>query len=131
MTLWNLEEATDYITLNTLDNEDYIDADETRKQALMNVASRTLARKFTNVLIPAEAVYLFAATLASAYNDTNKLQQQGVAGFSVKGISFTFKDWAKKGLDALIPEEAIELINDANPDANLSTKPVVRTTVIG
>lgn len=130
MTLWNLEEASQYILFNTLDNEDFNDADETRKQALMNVASRTLTRKFATYLVPAEAVYLFAAVLASAYNDTNKLQQQGVAGFSVKGISFTFKDWAKKGLDALIPEEAVELINDANPDADLSTKPVVRWTVL-
>lgn len=130
MTLWNIEEASQYILLNTLDNEDFTDAEETRKTALLNVASKTLGRKFTDVLIPAEAVYIFAATLASAYNDTNKLQQQGVAGFSVKGISFTFKDWAKRGLDALIPEEAVELIKDANPDADISTKPVVRWTVL-
>lgn len=130
MTLWNIEEASQYILLNTLDNEDFLDADDTRKTALMNVASRTLTRKFAAYLVPAEAIYLFAATLASSFNDTNKLSQQGVAGFSVKGISFTFKDWAKKGLDGLIPDEVIDLINEANPDADLTAKPVVRWTVL-
>jgi hypothetical protein len=126
---WDLVVATEYITLNTLDNEDFIDGDTTRKTALLNVASRTLTRKFSGLTIPNEAVYLFGAVLASAYNDTNKLQQQGVAGFSIKGISFTFKDWAKKGLDALVPTEVIDLINEAN-DVEVSAGRAVKWTTL-
>ncbi len=107
---WNLIEATDYIRLNTLDNEDFLDADDTRKTALLNVSNRELTRKFNGYTIPNEAVYIFAATLASAFNDTNKLQQQGVAGFSISGISFTFKDWAKKPIESMIPPEVYELV---------------------
>lgn len=108
--MWNLEEAMQYIRLNTLDNEDYNDADDERKTAILNVALRTLQRKYHGYKIPNEAVYLFAPVLAAAYNDTNKLQQQGIASFSVRGMSFTFKDWAKKDIDALIPGEVAELI---------------------
>lgn len=107
---WDLIAAADYIRLNTLDNEDYLDGDETRQTALLNVSKRTLDRKFSGKTIPDEAVYVFAATLGAAYNDTNKLQQQGVAGFSISGISFTFKDWAKRPIDHLIPEEVYDLV---------------------
>lgn len=126
---WELVLATEYVTFNTLDNEDFLDADETRKMALLNVASRTLTRKYSGLRIPNEAVYLFANVLASAFNDTNKLQQQGVASFSVKGISFTFKDWAKKGLDALIPEEVIDIINEEN-DVQLASGRAIKWTVL-
>ncbi len=107
---WDLIAAEEYIRFNTLDSEDFIDADDDRKTALLNVSSRELTRKFTAYTIPDEAVYLFANTLASAFNDTNKLSQQGVAGFSIKGISFTFKDWAKRDIDVLIPPEVYELV---------------------
>lgn len=111
---WNITEADEYIRYHAIDNEDYLDADNDVKVKFLNVARRTLVRKFKELTIPVNADYLFAAVLASAYNDTNKLQQQGVAGFSVKGISFTFKDWAKKGLDALIPQEVLDLIGEEN-----------------
>ncbi len=107
---WDLTEATDYIRLNTLDNEDFIDGDDDLKTRTLNVASRTLTRKYSGYTIPDEAVYLFSAVLAAAFNDTNKLAQQGIASFSVKGLSFTFKDWSKKGLDALIPAEVADII---------------------
>ncbi|MDQ0174382.1 hypothetical protein [Bacillus chungangensis] len=107
---WYLDDATDYIQMNTLDNEDFLEAEDERKYALLNVAYRTLNRKFDGYIIPTQAVYIFAAVLGAAYNDTNKYQQQGVASFSVRGIAFTFKDWAKKGLDDLIPEEVYEMI---------------------
>ena len=126
---WDLITAEAYISLNTLDNEDFIDGDDTRKTALLNVASRTLTRKFSGLTIPKEAVYLFGAALASAYNDTNKLAQQGVAGFSIKGVSFTFKDWAKKGLDAYISEEIIDIINEEN-GVELSTGRAVKWTTL-
>lgn len=110
MTTWNLEEATQYIRLNTLDNEDFIDGEDDRKTALLNVASRELTRKYSGYTIPDEAVYLFSAVLAAAFNDTNKMAQQGIASFSVRGIAFTFKDWAKKDLDSFIPAEVADMI---------------------
>lgn len=107
---WNLEEATEYIRFNAIDNEDYLENDEERQTAILNVSLRTLKRRYRDYEIPDEAVYLFAATLAAAFNDTNKMAQQGIASFSVKGIAFTFKDWAKKGLDSLIPDEVADII---------------------
>ena len=107
---WNLEEATEYIRFNSLDNEDFLEADDERKIAVLNVALRTLQRKYRGYKIPNEAVYLFAPVLAAAFNDTNRLQQQGIASFSVRGISFTFKDWAKKDIDQLIPPEVADII---------------------
>lgn len=107
---WDISEAMEYILFNSLDNEDFIDADDERKIAILNVALRTLKRKYSGYNIPNEAVYLFAPVLAAAFNDTNKLQQQGIASFSVRGIAFTFKDWAKKDIDALIPPEVADII---------------------
>lgn len=108
--MWDLEVATEYIRLNAMDYEDFIDSDDSDKTRNLNVASRTLTRKYSGYTIPDEAVYLFSAVLAAAYNDTNKLAQQGVASFSVRGIAFSFKDWSKKGLDELIPAEVADMI---------------------
>lgn len=110
MKTWDLAVATDYVRLNSMDYEDFIDSDDSDKTRTLNVALRTLLRKYNGYVIPDEAVYLFSAVLASAFNETNKLSQQGVASFSVRGIAFTFKDWAKKGLDDLIPEEVTDII---------------------
>ena len=125
---WNIGEATDFILRNTLDNEDFLDADEIRKEALLNVSQRELDRKFSGYIIPVKAVYIFANTLASAFNDTNKLQQQGVASFSIKGMSFTCKDWAKKDIDALIPSEVYSIIGAEN-GVSLSNR-AIRWTVL-
>lgn len=107
---WDLEEAIEYVTYHTLDNEDFLDADEGRQEAMLNVALRTLERRYKDYDIPIEAVYVFAPVLAAAFNDYNKYAQQGVASFSVRGISFTFKDWAKRGLFDLIPPEVADII---------------------
>ena len=125
---WDLTEATDFVLRNTLDNEDFLEAEEIRKEALLNVSKRELDRKFSAYTVPNTAVYIFANTLASAFNDTNKLQQQGVASFSIKGISFTFKDWAKKDIDALIPTEVYSIVGTEN-GVNLSSR-AVRWTVL-
>lgn len=110
MKTWDLAVATDYVRLNSMDYEDFIDSDDSDKTRTLNVALRTLLRKYNGYVIPDEAVYLFSAVLAAAFNDTNKLAQQGIASFSVRGIAFTFKDWAKKGLDDLIPDEVADII---------------------
>lgn len=114
MTAWNLVEAREYVTYNAIDNEDFLDADDTAVMRFLNVAQRTLTRRFKSYRVPNEAVYLFAAVLAWSFNDVNKLAQQGQASFSVKGINTTFKDWSRKGLDALVPQEVLDIIADEN-----------------
>lgn len=113
---WYLTEATEYIKLNAIDNEDYLDADDTNKTRLLNVSERTLKRVFKGYDIPDEATYLFAAHLASLFNDTTIMAQRGIASFNVSGIGFTFKDWSKKELDELVPQEVADIIAEANPD---------------
>lgn len=114
---WNLDAADEYIRYNTLDNEDWFDADDDRKIALLNVSSRTLDNVFRRHIesdrinkIPDEAVYIFAATLAYVFNDTNKLAQQGWASMSIRGMSVTFKDWSVRELVDFIPAEVYDLI---------------------
>lgn len=110
MAEWNLEEADAYIELNTVDNEDWFDAEETRKKAFLNVSLRTLKTALDMDEVPDEAVYLFAPILAFTYNDTNKMAQQGVASFSIRGISFTFKDWSKRQIRDFVPDEIYEMV---------------------
>lgn len=107
---WDLTVADEYIKYNALDTEDWTDAESERKIALLNVSKRTLDRVFKTYEVPNEAYYLFANTLASAYNDTMVQAQRGVASFSLRGISFTFKDWMKKDLTSLIPDEVYDII---------------------
>jgi len=113
---WNLAEATEYIRLNAVDNEDFLASDIVSQTRFLNVAERTLARSFKGAVIPLEATYLFAATLNANYNDTTVMAQRGIAGFSLDGISFTFKDWAMKDLSEFISDEVSHMIYEANPD---------------
>lgn len=104
-----------YIAANCIDIEDWSDADEAKKQRIVNVATRTLTNKYPQYRIPDAAVYEFANELATAFNDTNRLQQQGVASFGLTGVAnFTFKDWAKSGIEAWIPESALDIIGAEN-----------------
>lgn len=107
--------ATEYINASCINIDDWVDADEAKKQRIVNVASRTLTTKYAQYTIPDAAVYEYANELAIAFNDTNALQQQGVASFGLTGVAnFTFKDWAKTGLDAWIPEAALDIIGAEN-----------------
>lgn len=109
--MWDLTVVDAYVRLNTLDNEDWQDSDNDRKIALLNVSDRTLKRVFKTVTeIPSDAIYIYANTLAGAYNDTMVQAQRGVAGFSVRGISFTFKDWVKTDMASLIPDEVYDMV---------------------
>lgn len=111
----NITEADEYIAANCIDIEDWESAEEAKKQRIINVASRTLTTKYPRYTIPDAAVYEFANELAIAFNDTNRLQQQGVAAFSLTGVaSFTFKDWAKSGVEAWIPQSALDIIGAEN-----------------
>ena len=108
---WEITVVDEYIKLNTLDNEDWFDSDNDRKMALLNVSNRILKRVFKSIEeIPSEAVYIYANTLASAYNDTMIQAQRGVASFSIRGISFTFKDWMKTDLSDLIPDDVYDML---------------------
>lgn len=118
---WDLAEAVEYVTFHAVDNEDFLASDDITKARFLNVGHRTLQRAFKGYTIPLQADYLFACVLNANYNDTTVYAQRGVASFSVDGINFTFKDWAKKDLTALITDEIKEMINEANPDAPVAS----------
>lgn len=123
MTL-SIENANNYISLNVIDIEDWEETEDDKKQRILNAAERTLERKFKDYKIPEEAVYYFCAWLAVAFNDTNRLQKHGIAGFSITGVaSFTFKESivSSKGVSlfSMIPDEVLDLISEEN-DVDLS-----------
>jgi hypothetical protein len=108
-------QADVYIEENVIDNEDWQAADDAKKQRIINVAEAHLARKFLAYEVPDNAVYAFAASLAVAYNDTNRLNNHGIAGFSITGVgSFNFKDTQNRSIDAFIPQVTYDLIGEAN-----------------
>ena len=108
--------ADQYVNSYVADPEEWRDTAPEDKQRFFNIAERTLSGKFRGYVIPIDAVHDFAATLATAFSDTNKLRQQGVSNFSLSGaISVGFKDGAKQ-LDQLIAKHIKTMIADANPD---------------
>lgn len=119
---WDLDVADRYVRRNVLDWEDFVELNDEgedgidKKHARLNVAYRTLRNVYSGYTIPDEAVYYFAAVLSSVFNDTLVQAQRGVASFAVRGISFTFKDWAKKDLDEYITDDIDGIINDANDE---------------
>jgi hypothetical protein len=120
-------DADAYIAENVIDNEDWNDAGAEKKQRTINVASSTLSRKFPAYTIPDNAVFEFAAALAVAFNDTNRLNNQGIAGFSITGVgSFNFKDTQSRQIDTFIPQTAYDLIGEAN-GISLSARRVGRS----
>ncbi|WP_068616588.1 hypothetical protein [Paenibacillus tuaregi] len=110
-----VNDADTYINANCINIDDWTECDVAKKQRIVTVAGRTLTNKYPKYKIPDAAVYEYANELAIAFNDTNALQQQGVAAYGVTGVAtFTFKDWAKSGLEAWIPEAALNLIGTEN-----------------
>jgi len=111
----NITDANVYIESNVIDIEDWQGSDDDKKQRILNVANTVLTRKYGDYIIPDEAVYEYAASLAIAYNDTNRLNNQGIAGFSITGVgSFNFKDTLQRDLESFIPKTAIDLIGETN-----------------
>lgn len=107
--------ADAYIEENVIDIEDWQGADDAKKERIVNVASRVLTQKYADYTVPDNAVYEYAASLATAFNDTNRMNNQGVAGFAVTGVgSFTFKETQKRDLEAFIPKTALDLIGAEN-----------------
>jgi hypothetical protein len=110
-----IEAADAYIDLNVIDVTDWQESENAHKQRILNAGEGTLKRLYPDYVIPDEAVYAYAANLAVAFNDTNKLNNQGVASFSVTGVaSFNFKDTDKREMTAFIPEVSKDLIGEAN-----------------
>ncbi|WP_430483171.1 hypothetical protein [Rossellomorea marisflavi] len=125
---FSIPNADSYIEQNVIDIEDWQDADPAKKQRILNVASQTFLTKYPKYVIPEDAVYEFAAVLASAYNDTNRLNNQGVASFSITGVaSFNFKDTQSRELVAFIPQRSLDLIGQANGGIKLGTRRVGRS----
>ncbi|MGM0807513.1 MAG: hypothetical protein ACQET8_22670 [Bacillota bacterium] len=117
--------ADDYINLNVIEVDDWVKADDTRKERILNVATSTIQRKYPHYTIPENAIYEFCATLASLFNSTNKLQMQGVTGLTIDGVSaFQFNDkktsFFDKDIADYIPKSSLHLIGQEN-GVNLSS----------
>lgn len=127
----NITDADSYINLNVINVDDWTEADEAKKQRIINVANRTLMKKFPGATIPDDAVYEFSAILATVFNDVNKYAQQGVSQFSVSGVtSFQFNDANTKELDYFINRDVIDLINEANDERHQVSISKVKWTVL-
>lgn len=114
-----VEDANTYITANCIDIYDWTSADEAKKLRIVNVASRDIARYYSQYTIPDAAVYEFANVLASVYSDTTGIAQKGVISTSVGGkVSVNFKDSAVTGPGGstrrFIPQAALDLIGAEN-----------------
>lgn len=111
----NTFDADVYIETNVIDIEDWQSADYDKKQRILNVAEQVLTRKYPDYTIPANASFEYAASLAVAFNDTNRMNNQGIASFSITGVgSFNFKETQKRDLETFIPKMAYDLIGEAN-----------------
>lgn len=116
----SLAAANEYVKTYALNIEDWNEADDDTKFRYMNIAEKTLKRKYPNYTIPSNAIYEFASTLLLTFNDTNKLSQQGIASFSLQGVvTYTFDGKTRKPLSEMITEEVFELINEEPANANL------------
>ncbi|QAR52036.1 hypothetical protein BAE_04170 [Bacillus aerophilus] len=124
-----VEGANDYINTFLVDTEDWIDADEAKKERLLNRASSTLTRVFSKYVIPDKAIYEFVNVLAIAYNDTNRLNKHGISSFSITGVgSFNYKDTLRVEDEDLIPKESISAIEEEN-DVKFGGKRIRRTVL--
>lgn len=117
-------DADAYISANCIDVEDWTDSDTERKTRLLNVASRTLNKKFSTLTIPDGAVYEFANVLSIRFNDTNKQAQSGVKSFAISGISFTFGN-VETDLVKMIPQSSLDIIGVEN-DTTLRVRRIGR-----
>jgi hypothetical protein len=125
-----IADADAYIGANVIDVEGWTDADDAKKQRILNVAFRTLSVKYPTYVIPDEAVYETAAAFATAFNDTMVQAQRGVQSFSLSGVaSFNFREAARDLVD-LIPQTALDLIAEENPDLPKPAKRRVGWTVL-
>lgn len=115
-----IADADAYISANVINNEDWTDADDAKKQRILSVAGSTLGRAFSKYTIPDNAVYEFSAVLAVIFNDTNRYQLQGISSFSVSGVAtFNFKNdgvmsASNVDLTKHIPDIVYKLVGEEN-----------------
>ncbi|WP_377864317.1 hypothetical protein [Bacillus sp. R86525] len=82
--------------------------------------------QFKGYDIPYNAISEFNAYLVIVYNDTNKMQRQGIASFSITGVgSFTFKEnnvssAIGQPLSELIPGSVLQLVEAESEDLQLT-----------
>jgi len=115
----SITDADAYIAANCIDVEDWTDSDFARKNRILNVAGRTLTTKYSRYTIPDAAVYEFANVLSIAFNDTNRMQRQGINTFGLASVfNVGFKTDIVTGPDGdlakLIPQSALDIIGAEN-----------------
>lgn len=112
----DVHNASIYFYDNVIDIEDWENYDEGKRTRILNVAKNTLLQKYSNLIIPNEAIYEFAAVLAVLFNDINKNQFYGVSNYALTGVSsYSFKNTSVGNLyETYIPELSIKLIERAN-----------------
>ncbi len=127
----SIENADLYINFNVIDIEDWTDTDADKKQRILNTAVRVLTSVYPAYDIPDFAVYEFGAVLASAYNDVNRQQMQGIEQFSIADVgSFKFNGSVKSLVD-LIPQAALDFIGAENGVGTLNPQlKVTKWTVV-
>lgn len=123
-----IADADAYIDANCIDIDDWLECDDARKQRIINVADRTLTTKYAQYMVPDAAVFEFANVLATVFNDTVRLMQQGVTAYSIDKVgSFSFKNdlvmSPGSDLSRFIPQTALDIIGAEN-DVVLSKRNV-------
>ncbi|AWB45279.1 hypothetical protein DCC85_14290 [Paenibacillus sp. CAA11] len=114
-----VDDANAYIAANCIDIDEWIGADEAKKQRIVTVAARDLARYYSKYTIPDAAVYEFANVLATVYGDVAGAMQKGVVSQSIGGkISVSYKDALVTGPGGdtrkFIPQAALDIIGAEN-----------------
>ncbi|WP_353854805.1 hypothetical protein [Bacillus sp. Bos-x628] len=124
-----VEGANDYINTMLVDTEDWLAADEAKKERLLNRAFGTLKRVYPKYVIPDKAVYEFVNVLAIAYNDTNRLNKHGISSYSITGVAaFNYKDTLRSEDEDLIPKASITAIEEEN-GVNIGGRRIRRTVL--
>ncbi|AIQ13633.1 hypothetical protein [Paenibacillus durus] len=106
--------ADTYITENVIDTEGWAESDAAKRQRLLNAAERTLIRYYSKYTIPDDAVYEFAAALATVYSDVMIAGQRGVQATSLSGVTSTTFREGQRELVNLIPQACRDIVGDAN-----------------
>lgn len=86
----NITDADAFISARVIANDDWLSLAADRKTTFLNAADDALHDRYPSHTIPDNAVYVMAAALSVANNDTNKNARDGVKSLSVGKISMTF-----------------------------------------
>lgn len=84
----DLTMANTYFETFVIDNSMWTNADEATKRRAIANATRMLERHYRNIVIPDEAIYEQALWVLKV-SEARKQAEQGVASYSIDGISVT------------------------------------------